>query len=111
MGCEVSGSEVTPGPWRPQTYLSAEQPAGHTHREPHRAVEGLAIDPTIAEPSPTAALPVGGDHLAEQHYIALVAVKAVLTEANDQLTVEPGVRIHQRFVSCRNPNLSDSLST
>jgi hypothetical protein len=31
MGCEVSGSEVTPGPWRPHTSLSAEQPGGTTH--------------------------------------------------------------------------------
>jgi hypothetical protein len=30
MGCEVGGSAVTPGPWRPHTPLSAEQPAGTT---------------------------------------------------------------------------------
>jgi hypothetical protein len=38
--------------------------------------------------------------------MTLVANRAVLTEKGDQLTVEPGVGIHERLDWCDDPNLS-----
>ena len=47
-----------------------------------------------------------GDHPAEQHQMALVADKAVLTQKAGELTMEPGVGIHEGLDWCENPNLS-----
>jgi hypothetical protein len=38
--------------------------------------------------------------------MTLIANRAVLTEKAGQLTVEPGVGIHEGLVWCRNPKLS-----
>jgi hypothetical protein len=38
--------------------------------------------------------------------MTLVANRAVLTKESDQLTVEPGVGIHEGLAWCDDPNLS-----
>ena len=38
--------------------------------------------------------------------MTLVAGRAVLTEESDQLSMEPGVGIHEGLVWCENPKLS-----
>jgi hypothetical protein len=64
MGCEVSGSDVTPGPWRPHTSLSAEQPAGTTH---------LALPPQQAiGHSPAPADVIGGDFAVTMPQLSLL---------------------------------------
>jgi len=101
------------------------------HRPEHqRAIKSFGIDPPIAEPTAAAPLPAGrqaavhrdgslplvktdglaeqqaGDHPAEQHQMAFVADRAVLTQEAGELSMEPGVGIHEGLVWCRNPNLS-----
>jgi len=101
------------------------------HRPEHqRAIKALGIDPSIAEPTAAATLSAGrqaavqrngslplvktdglavqpaSDHPAEQHQMALVADRAVLTQEAGELSMEPGVGIHEGLVWCRNPNLS-----
>jgi hypothetical protein len=90
----------------------------------------LNINPGIRQPTPAAPLPAGGqataqgdgslplvqrdrlaekqsgDHPAQQHQMTLVAGRAVLTEKGDQLSMEPGVGIHEGLVWCENPKLS-----
>ena len=91
---------------------------GLNRPQKQRAVKRLRVDPPIAEPTPTAALPAGGqamvqrqdplpvaktdglaeqqpaDHPAQQHQMTLVTGRAVLTEKAGQLSMEPGVGIH-----------------
>ena len=98
--------------------------------EHQRAVERCRIDPLVGEPTPAAALPPGGqamdhrelglpvvetdglaqqqpgDHPARQRQMALVADGAVLTEKAGQLSMEPGMGIHEGLVWCENPKLS-----
>ena len=98
--------------------------------EHQRAIERLNIDAAIAEPTPAAPLPAGrqaavqrngslplvktdglaeqqaSDHPTEQHQMAFVADRAVLTQEAGELSMEPGVGIHEGLVWCRNPNLS-----
>jgi len=98
--------------------------------EHQRAVEGLTIDPPIAEPTTAASLPAGrqaasqrngslllvktnglaeqqtGDHPAQEHQMAFVADRAVLTHEAGELSMERGVEIHEGLVWCENPNLS-----
>jgi hypothetical protein len=38
--------------------------------------------------------------------MAFVADRAVLTQEADELSMKPGVGIHEGLVWCRNPNLS-----
>ena len=101
------------------------------HRPEHqRAVESLGINAPVAEPTAAAPLPAGrqatvqrdrtlplvktdglteqqtGDHPAEQHQVTFVADRAVLTEEAGELTMEPGVGIHEGLDWCENPNLS-----
>ena len=45
-------------------------------------------------------------HPAQQHPVAIVGDGAVLTENSDQLSMEPGVGIHEGLVWCDNPKLS-----
>ncbi len=47
-----------------------------------------------------------GDHPAQQHQVALVADRAVLTQKTGELTMEPGVGIHEGLDWCENPKLS-----
>ena len=98
--------------------------------EQQRTIERVHLDAPIAEPTPAAALPTGGqvmaelqgslpvtetdglaeqqlgDHLAQQRKVPLVAGGAVLTEKGGQLSMEPGVGIHEGLVWCDNPKLS-----
>jgi hypothetical protein len=98
--------------------------------ENQRALEALRIDPGIRQPALTAPLPAGsqtmpqrqtglpvveidrlaqqqpGHHPAQEHQMTLVTDWAVLTQKAVQLTVEPGVGIHEGLVWCRNPKLS-----
>ena len=101
------------------------------HRPEHqRAIKALGVDPAIAEPTAAAALPAGrqaavqrdgslplvktdglaeqqaGDHPAQQHQMAFVADRAVLMQEAGELSMEPGVGIHEGLVWCENPNLS-----
>lgn len=46
-----------------------------------------------------------GDHLAQQHQVALVDELDVLTQEADQLTMEPGLGIHGGLVWFRSPTL------
>ena len=46
------------------------------------------------------------DHPAEQHEMALVADRAVLTQEASELNMEPGGGIHEGLVWCENPKLS-----
>ena len=45
-----------------------------------------------------------GDHPAEQHQMALVANRAVLTQKAGELSLEPGVGLHEGLVWYDNPN-------
>ena len=47
-----------------------------------------------------------GDHPAQEHQMTLIGDRAVLTEESDQLSMEPGVGIHEGLVWCENPKLS-----
>ena len=95
-----------------------------------RAVKALGINAAVGQPALTTSLPAGrqatpqrqtglpvvktdrlaqqqpGHHPAQEHQMPLVAGRAVLTEKAGQLTVEPGVGIHEGLVWCRNPKLS-----
>lgn len=86
--------------------------------EHDRANKALGIDPCIAEPTPTATLTAGrqaavqrngslplvktnglaeqqaSDHPAEQHQVTLVTDRAVLTQEAGELSMDPGVGIH-----------------
>jgi hypothetical protein len=95
-----------------------------------RAIKALGIDPPAAETTAAAPLPAGrqamvqqnrslplvkkdgqaeqlaGHHPTEQHQMAFVADRGVLTQKAGELSMEPGVGINERLVKCRNPNLS-----
>jgi hypothetical protein len=47
-----------------------------------------------------------GDHPGEQHQMALIQKRAVLTQEADQLSMETGVGKHWMLVWCENPNVS-----
>jgi hypothetical protein len=47
-----------------------------------------------------------GHHPAQEHQMALIANRAVLTQEAGELTVEPGTGIDEGLAWCRNPNLS-----
>ena len=98
--------------------------------ENQQAVQRLSVDPAVGQPAPTAALPARGQamgerqtrlpavetdgfaqqqpghHPAQQHQKTLVADGAVLKQEACELTVEPGLGIHEGLDWCRNPNLS-----
>ena len=46
------------------------------------------------------------DHPAEQRQVAFVANRAMLTQEASELSMEPGVGIHEGLVWCENPKLS-----
>ena len=93
-------------------------------------MERLHINAPIAQPALSAPLPAGGEaptqrqrnlpmvetdglaqqqpahHPGQQNQVAMVSEAAVLTEEGDQLTMEPGVGIHEGLVCCENPKLS-----
>lgn len=98
--------------------------------EDQRAVQRFNINPTVAEPALTTALPAGrqavpqgqhglpavetdglaeqqpGHHLCQKHQMTLIGKGAVLTEEADQLTMEPGMGCHRDLVWFRSPTLS-----
>ena len=98
--------------------------------ENQRAIEALRIDPAVAQPALTAPLPAGGQavpqwqpglpvietdrltqqqsghHPTQQNQMTLVGYRAVLTEKDDQLTMEPGTGCHEGLVWCDDPKLS-----
>ena len=101
------------------------------HRPEHqRAVEGIGLDPPIAEPTAATPLPAGrqaasqrnrsfplfktdglaeqqaADHPAKKHQMEFVADRAVLTQEAGDLSMEPGAVIHEGLVWYENPNLS-----
>jgi hypothetical protein len=101
------------------------------HRPEHqRAVEPLGVDSPIAEPTAAASLPAGrqaasqqngslplvktdglaqqqpSHHPAQKDKVTFVADRAVLTQKAGELSMEPGVGIHEGLVWCRNPNFS-----
>jgi len=47
-----------------------------------------------------------GDHPAQQHQTTLIADRAMLTEDAGELSMEPGVGIHEGLVWRENPELS-----
>ena len=97
--------------------------------ENQRAIERFHIDADVVQPAPTAALPAGcqamgqrqtrlpaietdgfaqqqpGDHPGEEHQMALVADRAVLTQEADQLSMQLGTGCHEDLVWFRSPTL------
>jgi len=95
--------------------------------EHQRTVERLGVDAAVGEPTPAAPLPAGrqatvqrngslplaktdglaeqqtGDHSAQGDQMALVANRAVLTEEACELSMEPGMGIHEGLDWCENP--------
>ena len=98
--------------------------------EHQRAIDRIHVDAPIAQPTPAPPLPAGsqaaverdgalplvkanglteqqsGDHPAQQHQMAFVSDRTVLTEESDQLSMEPSVGFHEGLVWCQNPKLS-----
>jgi hypothetical protein len=98
--------------------------------ENQRAIEGFHVNAAVGEPAPAATLPAGcqamgqrqtrlqaietdgfaqqqpGDHPGEEHQMALVTDRTVLTQKAGELTVEPGSGFHEGLDWCGDPNFS-----
>lgn len=62
------------------------------------APAAITID-SLAEQQPS-------HHSAQRHQMAFVAGVAVLTAENGQLTIEPGMGIHEGSICWKNPRLA-----